>query len=118
MPRRIGVEPNSGTESRRGWVAIGVLALLLFALQLRLWSGEASFAEVAELSDRLEQRRAEIAVLERQNAALEAEVRVLKSGPASMEARARNELGMIRRGETFFLVVPDPPAASQAVRSE
>lgn len=117
MPRRIGVEPNSGTEPRLAWVAFGVLALLLFALQFRLWSGEASFAEVAELSDRLELRRTEIVLLEDQNAALEAEVRMLKSGPASMEARARNELGMIRRGETFFLVVPESTAA-HPVRSE
>ena len=118
MPRRIGVEPNSGTESRLAWVAIGVLALLLLALQFRLWSGEASWAEVAELNDRLEERRAEIALLESQNAALEAEVRILKSGPASMEARARNELGMIRRGETFFLVLPESTAASKTVRNE
>lgn len=118
MPRRIGDEPNSGTESRRAWYAVGVLALLLFALQFRLWSGEASFAEVAELSDRLEERRAEIARLEEQNAALEAEVRMLKAGPESMEARARNELGMIRRGETFFLVVPESSAPQPAVRSE
>lgn len=118
MPRRIGVEPNSGTESRRPWIAMGGLVLVLCALQLRLWSGEASWAEVAELQDRLELRRAEIVLLEQQNAALEAEVRVLKSGPASMEGRARNELGMIRRGETFFLVVPESTAASQDVRSE
>lgn len=117
MPRRIGVEPNSGTESRRVWVAIGVLVLLLCALQFRLWSGEASFAEVAQLSDRLEQRRAEIALLEEQNGALEAEVRMLKSGPESMEGRARNELGMIRRGETLFLVVPQQ-AGSDTVRGE
>lgn len=115
MPRRTGVEPNSGTESRRSRVAIGVLLLLLLALQLRLWSGQASWAEVAELTDRLELRRAEIAQLQSQNAALEAEVRMLKAGPGSMEARARNELGMIRRGETFFLVVPQGPALSAAV---
>lgn len=118
MPRRIGVERNSGAESRWAWIAIGVLALLLFALQFRLWSGEASFAEAAELSDRLKLRRAEIAQLKEQNAVLEAEVRMLKAGPASMEARARNELGMIRRGETFFLVVPEPIAANPNVRDE
>lgn len=118
MPRRIGDELNSGTELRRTWVAMGVLGLLLLALQFRLWSGKASWAEVAELNDRLALRQAEIALLEEQNAVLEAEVRMLKSGPASMEARARNELGMIRRGETFFLVVPESTAAGTTVRSE
>lgn len=110
MTRRIGVEPNSGAESWGTWIAIGVLVLLLLALQGRLWSGKASWAEVAELSDRLELRRAEIAELERQNAVLEAEVRFLKSGPDSLEARARTELGMIRQGETFFFVVPEARA--------
>jgi cell division protein FtsB len=34
-------------------------------------------------------------------------VQALKSGSAGVEARARSELGMIKEGETFYLVV-DP----------
>ena len=38
------------------------------------------------------------------NAALDAEVRDLGSGKAAIEARARVGLGMVRRGETFYLI--------------
>ncbi|MDZ7826737.1 MAG: septum formation initiator family protein [Gammaproteobacteria bacterium] len=87
-------------------VVIGVLLLLLIALQVRLWTGKGSLAEVAELEQRLEVRRAENRRLIEHNAVLEAEVRALKEDPDSLEARARSELGMIREGETFFMVVP------------
>lgn len=112
MKRRTGAGPSSGAESGRGAgnrlqrVVIGVLLLLLIALQVRLWTGKASLAEVAELEQRLEVRRAENQRLIEHNAILEAEVRALKEDPDSLEARARSELGMIREGETFFMVVP------------
>ena len=102
--------PRFGADFRSR-AAFAVLALLLVALQVRLWTGKASWAEVVELDTRLAERQAEIARLEAQNAVLEAEVKVLKAGPESLEARARTELGMIRSGETFFLVVPEPRSA-------
>ncbi len=114
MTRRIEVAPNSGVESRFTWIAIGILVLVLLALQVRLWTGKASWAEVAELRERLEAREGEIALIEQQNAVLESEVRALKAGPESLEARARSELGMIRSGETFFLVLPERSSRSAA----
>lgn len=107
MKRRTGAGPSSGAEPRMlQRVVIGVLLLLLIALQVRLWTGKGSLAEVAELEQRLEVRRAENRRLIEHNAVLEAEVRALKEDPDSLEARARSELGMIREGETFFMVVP------------
>ena len=43
--------------------------------------------------------------LRARNAALQAEVDDLKSGVAAMEGRARTDLGMVRQGETFYLLV-------------
>lgn len=119
MKRRTGAGPNSGTSSGTlsgtlsvtgagllQRVVIGVLLVLLIALQVRLWTGKGSLAEVAELEQRLEVRRAENRRQIEHNAILEAEVRALKEDPDSLEARARSELGMIRDGETFFMVVP------------
>lgn len=108
-PRTV-VGPSSA--SRPTWFATCALALLvvlLLALQVRLWVGKASLAEVSELSVRVTERQAEIEQLREQNALLEAEVRTLKLGPESLEARARSELGMIRKGETFFQLVPGKP---------
>ena len=41
------------------------------------------------------------------NRVLEAEVGDLKDGVAAIEERARNELGMIKKGETFYQIVGD-----------
>lgn len=85
-----------------------VLLLVLGALQLRLWVGDGSFAEVAGLQRQLAAQRAELADLEERNATLQAEVDDLKQGLAAIEARARSELGLIRDGETYFqLLDPD-----------
>ena len=44
-----------------------------------------------------------------------AEVADLKAGMAAIEERARSELGMIGRNETFYQVVPARPVADHAV---
>ena len=84
----------------------GVLLLVLFALQYRLWVGEGSLAEVAALRKQLAAQRAEVADLKERNETLRAEVDDLKSGLAAIEARARSELGLIRQDETYFQLLP------------
>lgn len=82
-----------------------VLAALLVWMQYRLWFGAGGSHQVAVLEERVEQQRRQNEGLEQRNAALAAEVADLKSGEAAIEERARNELGMIKPGETFYRVV-------------
>ena len=99
------------------WLRVLLLALLVLLgwLQYRLWFGEAGTRAVEELDARVEQQRRQNEGLAQRNAALAAEVADLKSGEAAIEERARNELGMIKPGETFYRVVDDergpPPQA-------
>ena len=88
---------------------IAVLVVIVLGLQYRLWVGPGSFAEVDRLARRIDQQQHDNDQLALRNERLTGEVRSLKSGLAAVEARARSELGMIRRGETFYLVV-DPVA--------
>jgi cell division protein FtsB len=109
MPRRTEVVPSSGTETWRPVgvrVLLAVLVLALGGLQLRLWSGKGSWAEVAELEERVLRAREEIAALDARNLVLETEVRALKADPERLEGRARSDLGMIRDGETFIMILP------------
>ena len=46
-------------------------------------------------------------VLRAYNRILAHEVRAQKHGLAAVEARARSDLGMIKEGETFYLVEPE-----------
>lgn len=88
------------------------LAALLLALQYPLWLGKGSWARVWELDRNLEQQRETNAKLKARNDALDAEVRDLKEGLEALEERARLELGMIRKDEVFYQVVPAADAAS------
>lgn len=82
-----------------------VLSLALAGLQYRLWVADGGLVHTHRLQTELEAQRDENARLLSRNAALDAEIRDLKSGVAAIEARARRTLGMVREGETFFLVV-------------
>lgn len=84
---------------------LGALLLLLAALQYRLWVGQGSLAEVANLKQQIVEQEAELALLQERNQRLLAEVKSLKKGLDAVEARARSELGMIREGETFYQVI-------------
>lgn len=85
------------------WI-IGILVVCLVGLQYRLWLGPGSWEEIASLERAIEKQRATNERLTRRNHILEVEVQDLKSGLGSVEERARSDLGMIRKGETFYLL--------------
>ena len=87
---------------------IWLLVVLLVLLQHRLWVGDGSFAEVWDLYRQVGLQKEENQRLRERNQALEAEVEDLKQGLDSIEERAREELGMIKDGETFYQVIEDP----------
>lgn len=82
-----------------------VMVILILLLQVRLWVGEGSFAQVWTLEQSIAEQRAENADLAVRNERLYAEVRNLRNEKGAVEERARMNLGLIRQDETFFLVV-------------
>ncbi|PLY12184.1 MAG: cell division protein FtsB [Sedimenticola sp.] len=90
-----------------------ILLLILVVLQYRLWVGEGSLAEVYSLKKAITEQGQELERLQQRNKALQAEVEDLKKGVEAIEARARNELGMIREGETFYQVIEKPKEKKQ-----
>jgi cell division protein FtsB len=80
---------------------------MLIALQIRLWAGDGSLAEVSYLDTKIQSQIDENARLQARNARLEAEVEDLKRGVAAIDRRARRDLGMIGPNETFFQFVED-----------
>jgi cell division protein FtsB len=87
--------------------AIAILIILLLLLQYKLWLGSGNLIEVSRLKEAIEQQKQENARLMERNHALEAEVLDLKKGMAAVEERARKELGMIKKGETFYQIVDE-----------
>lgn len=84
---------------------IAGLVVILALLQGKLWIGNGSFAEVYRLHQAIAEQEAENAVFKERNLALEAEVDDLSHGMDAIEERARAELGMIKKDETFFRVI-------------
>ncbi|WP_455234899.1 cell division protein FtsB [Thiogranum longum] len=95
---------------------IWFLVVLLLLLQYRLWVGDGSLAEVWGLYQQVELQQDENQRLRERNQALEAEVQDLKQGLEAIEERAREELGMIKEGETFYQIVEDPPKQNESGR--
>ncbi|MBD3646865.1 MAG: septum formation initiator family protein [Pseudomonadales bacterium] len=87
-------------------VLLGVLAVMIIALQARLWIGDGSLAHVSALRSQVESKQTTNEVKTERNRVLKAEIGDLKNGVDSIEQKARSELGMIRQGETFFMIVP------------
>jgi cell division protein FtsB len=86
------------------FLAAGLLVLLLL-LQYRLWLGDGGTREVARLREEITAQRAENEQLKVRNRTLAAEVQDLKKGTTAIEERARTDLGMVGKGETFYQVV-------------
>jgi cell division protein FtsB len=91
------------------WLAASLLVVVLL-LQYRLWLSTDGVQELSRLSVAVDKQKEENSELTARNGQLVAEVADLKAGMAAIEERARSELGMIGRNETFYQVVPTRPA--------
>ena len=87
------------------WLSAALFAVVLM-LQYRLWMSGDGVRELARLSEAVERQKSENEELVARNQQMVAEVSDLKAGMAAIEERARSELGMIGRNETFYQVVP------------
>jgi cell division protein FtsB len=87
-------------------ILIAVLLLIFIGLQYRLWFGDGSLSEVVQLTRELEIQKNKLNELEERNRILEAQVIDLQNGLDAFEEKARNDLGMIKQGETFIQLIP------------
>jgi cell division protein FtsB len=97
------------------WLATALLSVVLL-LQYRLWLSNDGAREVTRLSEAVERQKGDNAEAAARNQQLVAEVSDLKAGMAAIEERARSELGMIGRNETFYQVVPVSPRTALPTR--
>ena len=93
-------------------ILIAILIVMLAGLQYKLWFGDGSLSEVVQLSRELEVQKARLRDLEERNRMLEAQVLDLQNGLDAFEEKARNDLGMIKQGETFIQLIPEDDTAS------
>ena len=88
--------------TRRGWVALALVAGVVgFALQ----AGEYSTPQWLELRRKEQAERAQVDSLIREVDSLARIRRLVENDPAWQERIAREQYGMLRKGETEFTVV-------------
>ena len=86
-------------------IVLGILIVVLVALQIRLWRGEGSLSDIDRLEGEIASQTVTNAGLEQRNKRLLQEVSDLKTGLDSVEEHARSEMGLIKHGETYYLIV-------------
>jgi cell division protein FtsB len=83
-----------------------LLMLFFILLQYRLWFGKNSVPDYLMLKQEVARQDQDNELLKQRNKLLYAEIDDLKLGVEAIEERARNELGMIKQGETFYRIIP------------
>lgn len=89
------------------WVRRSIV-FISCALGLNALIGERGLAETLRARQQLERTAAELTAVRRQNARLVDQIDALSRDPATIELIARDELGMIRKGEVLVLVKDVP----------
>jgi cell division protein FtsB len=86
-------------------IVFGALAILLLLLQYEFWFSDGGMKTVWQLQKSISTQAQKNTQLDKRNQVLIAEIKDLQSGNAAIEARARNDLGMVKKGEVFYQVV-------------
>ncbi|MDA7688058.1 septum formation initiator family protein [Pseudomonadales bacterium] len=95
--------------SRWASVALVLLVLcILITLQYRLWWGEGSLKHTTQLEEQLFKQQLANDALQSRNDRLLSEIATLKKGTGQIEARAREDLGLVKDDETFFMFFDEP----------
>ena len=97
------------------WIFFAVVLLLI--LQYRLWFDDSGFFATRALEQQVESLRQENDKQSEINRGLLNEVLGLREGDALLEEHAREELGLIKEGETFILFA-DPDKNKDSGDSE
>ena len=88
-------------------VLIAILIIVLCLLQYRLWFGDGNVLVSRRYQQRIDELEQEARRLRGRNQILRAEVENLTKNTEAIEERARQDLGMIRKGEIFFQIIEE-----------
>ncbi len=90
-----------------------LVVFLLLITQYRLWWGENGLLEYWQTKQLVSTLESSNQDLQKRNLRLDAQVQDLKNGLDATAERARFDLGMIGKDETFFWLIGDTPQLYQ-----
>lgn len=86
-------------------IVLGALVIVLAILQYACWFSDGGMRTVWHLKKDIAQQNKINTMMTQKNNKLAGDIQSLKHSTAVIESRARNELGMIKKGEVFYRVV-------------
>ena len=92
--KRLSIKPS--------WV---ILILLIILLQYQLWFQPSGVLKLMSLKHEVDIGEAQNSQLRERNKILKKHVARLKNDPHALEGKAREDLGMVKEGETYYRVV-------------
>ena len=82
-----------------------IFVTLILALQYPWWLGKGGWINVISLQKQIDQQLKVNELIKSENDILLAVVQDLKNGTDVIEGKARFALGLIKKNETFFLII-------------
>jgi len=86
-------------------VAFFIFVVVIAILQYRFWFADDGIVYAWRLKKAMHGQQVKNDELAKHNASLGEEIKSLKKGGEAIENRARNDLGMVKKGEVFYQVV-------------
>jgi cell division protein FtsB len=86
-----------------------LLVLLLVMMQVNIWLTKDGYSRVAEIKELIQDQQKENNEMVSRNSQLKEEIKNLKDGYSAIEEKAREDIGMIKEGEEFYLLTKPRP---------
>ena len=86
-----------------------LLVLFLVMMQVNIWLTKDGYSRVAEIKELIQDQQKENNAMVSRNSQLKEEIKDLKDGYSAIEEKAREDIGMIKEGEEFYLLTKPRP---------
>ena len=78
-------------------------------MQVNIWLTKDGYSRIVEIKRLMQDQQQENDEMASRNSQLKEEIKDLKDGYAAIEEKAREDIGMIKEGEEFYLITEPKP---------
>ena len=78
-------------------------------MQVNIWLTKDGYSRIVEIKELIQNQQKENDEMVSRNSQLKEEIKDLKNGFSAIEEKAREDIGMIKEGEEFYLITEPRP---------
>ena len=78
-------------------------------MQVNIWLTKDGYSRIVEIKGLIQDQQQENSEMASSNSQLKEEIKDLKDGFSAIEEKAREDIGMIKEGEEFYLIAEPKP---------